>query len=137
MTETKYEQYIIKGLIRDIDHYAGHSIVSHKGELNTDCCIGYHCIEKPMSFDRPHSHDFVEILCFIGGNPKDITDLGAEIEFCLGEESEKHIINETSVVSIPAGLIHCPINIVKVNKPFVFLEISLTREYGKPVAKSQ
>ena len=137
MAETKYGQHIIKGLIRDIGHYAGYSLLSHEGELNVDCSIGYHCINKPISFDKPHAHDFTEILCFIGGNPLDITDLGAEIEVCLGEEGEKHVITETAVVSMPAGLVHCPINITKVEKPIVFLEVSLTPKYGLPVARSQ
>jgi hypothetical protein len=65
------------------------------------------------------------MLCFIGGNVKDITDFGAEIEFTLG--GEKHKITSPAVVSIPAGVKHCPIAITKVTKPLVFLEISLTR----------
>lgn len=137
MAETKYGKHILTDLIRDIGHYTGYSLLSHEGELNADCSIGYHCISAPISFDKPHSHDFVELLCFIGGNPTDITDLGAEIEFCMGEEQEKHIITKTAVVSMPAGLVHCPINITKVDKPIVFLEISLTSKYGAPVARSQ
>jgi hypothetical protein len=137
MAETKYGKYILTDLIRDIGHYTGYSLLSHEGELGIDCSIGYHCISAPISFDKPHSHDFVELLCFIGGNPADITDLGAEIEFCMGEEQEKHIITKTAVVSMPAGLVHCPIKITKVEKPIVFLEISLTSKYGTPVARSQ
>ena len=74
-----------------------------------------------------HAHDFAEMLCFIGGNPEDITDFGAEIEMTLGEEGEVYKINETAVVAMPAGLMHCPIVFKKVTKPIVFLEISLTR----------
>lgn len=122
----------------NIPHYTGKSIVAHNGELDTDCSIGYHCISKPMSFDHPHSHDFPEMLCFIGGNPEDITNLGAEIEFTLGDE--KHVINTTAVVSIPSGLQHCPIVFTKVDKPLVFLEVSLTRIWkpaGPPPPKKK
>ena len=128
MVETKYGKYVVYDLIKDIGHYTGYSIVAHKGELNTDCSLGYHCISKPISFDKPHAHDYAKLLCFIGGNPTDITDLGAEIEFHLGEEQEKHIINKTAVVSIPTGLVHGPINITKVEKSIVFLGIPLTRK---------
>ncbi len=114
-----------KELIREIPYYTGKSIVAHDGELDADCSLGYHCISKPISFDDPHSHDFQEMLCFIGGDPANIMELGAEIEFHLG--GEKHIITKPAVVSIPKGLIHCPIIIKKVDKPFVFLEVSLTR----------
>jgi hypothetical protein len=133
MAETKYGKHIIKNLIRDIDHYTGYSIVAHNGELDADCSIGYHCVSEPISFDRPHSHNFHELLCFLGGDPTDIRDLGAEVEVCLGEEGEKHVINTAGVVSIPAGLVHCPIHIRNVKKPIVFLEVSLTRVYGRPV----
>lgn len=127
MTQTKYGHLILTGLIKDIPHYTGKSIVAHDGELNADCSMGYHCITKPMSFDRPHAHDFAEMLCFIGGNPEDITDLGAEIEMTLGDEGEVHQINTTAVVAMPPGLMHCPIVFKKMTRPLVFLEISLTR----------
>jgi hypothetical protein len=125
-TKTKYGKCIhTTDLIRKIPYYGGKSIVAHDGELDADCSIGYHCIAKPMSFDIVHSHKFPEMLCFIGGNPLDITDLGAEIEFTLG--GEKHKINKSAVVSIPGGVKHCPIVFTKVTKPLIFLEISLTR----------
>jgi hypothetical protein len=124
--KTKYGKCIhTKDLIREISHYGGKSILAHDGELDADCSIGYHCISKPMSFDFPHAHKFPEMLCFIGGRAEDITDFGAEIEFTLG--GEKHLINTPAVVSIPAGVKHCPIVFTKVTKPLVFLEISLTR----------
>ena len=124
--KTKYGKRILTDkLIKSIPHYGGKSIVAHNGELDADCSLGYHCIAKPMSFDRVHSHDFPEMLCFIGGNPLDITDFGAEIEFTLG--GEKHLINTPAVVSIPGGVEHCPIVFKKVSKPLIFLEVSLTR----------
>jgi hypothetical protein len=124
--KTKYGKCIhTKELIKKIPYYGGKSIVAHDGELDADCSIGYHCIAKPMSFDHVHSHKFPEMLCFIGGNPLDITDFGAEIEFTLG--GEKHKINKPAVVSIPGGVEHCPIVFTKVTKPLIFLEISLTR----------
>jgi hypothetical protein len=50
----------------------------------------------------------------------------------MGPEREKHIITQTACVSIPANLEHCPLNIKKVDKPIVFLEISLARSYKAP-----
>ena len=103
--KTKYGKCIHKRkLIKDIDHYTGKSILAHDGELDADCSIGYHCISKPMSFDHPHSHDFAEMLCFIGGDPLDITDFGAEIEMTLGKEREVHTITSPTVVAMPSGL---------------------------------
>src|SRR3989304_1675945 len=105
MAATKYGKYVVTSLIKEIPHYTGKSIVAHDGELDEDCSLGYHCISRPMSFDFPHAHDLPEMLCFIGGNPLDITDFGAEIEFTLGDE--KHVITTPAVVSIPGGVEHC------------------------------
>jgi hypothetical protein len=135
---SKYGKYIIsKDLYQVIDHYTGTSLLSHNGELQADVSIGYHCLAKPISFDKPHSHNFQEILCFIGGNPLDITDFEAVVEYTMGDE--KHVIKQPACVSMPPGLQHCPISItnVSVEKPIVFLEISLSRIYGTPAEKKQ
>jgi hypothetical protein len=131
--DSKYGKYIITdALYRKIDHYTGTSLVSHSGELKANVSMGYHCLAKPISFDKPHSHDFQEILCFIGGNPLDITDFDAIVEYTIGDE--KHVITKPACVSMPPGQVHCPISVknVSVEKPIVFLEISLAPEYGTP-----
>jgi hypothetical protein len=136
MAEGKYGHCIkTTSLIKEIPYYFGKSIVAHDGELDADCSLGYHHIAKPISFDDPHSHAFPEMLCFIGTDSKDITDLGAEVEITLGEE--KHLITTAAVVSIPANLKHCPIKITSVKRPIVFLEVSLTRIWkpGKTTRK--
>jgi hypothetical protein len=126
MPESKYGKCIkTTALFKEISYYTGKSIVAHNGELDADCSIGYHHISKKMSFDEPHSHEFPEMLCFIGSESRDITDLGAEIEVTLG--GEKHLINTAAVVSIPPNVEHCPIIFKRVDKPLVFLEISLSR----------
>jgi len=128
---SKYGKYIISKEIYKVipQDYTGTSLLSHNDELKADLSMGYHCVTKPILFKETHSHNNAEILCFIGGNPRDITDFGAEIEVSLGQELEKHVITQTSCVSIPANLPHCPLNIKKVTKPIVFLEVSLTPSY--------
>jgi hypothetical protein len=124
--KTKYGKcFHSKDLNVRIPYYGGPSIVAHKGELDADCSIGYHCIAKDMSFDEPHSHPFPEMLCFFGGNPENINDFGAEVEFTIGGETHK--ITAPTVVSIPGNVDHCPIKIKKVTQPIVFLEVSMTR----------
>jgi hypothetical protein len=124
--KTKYGKcFHSKDLNIRIPYYGGPSLVAHKGELDADCSIGYHCIAKKMSFDEPHSHPFPEMLCFIGGNPENINDFGAEIEFTIGGETHK--ITTPTVVSIPGNVEHCPIVFTRVAKPLIFLEVSLTR----------
>ncbi len=134
---TKYSKYIVSGLFKKIEYYSGSSFVAHEGELGGNITMAYHCLTKPKLFDMTHAHNFQEVLCFIGGNPLDITDFGAEVEVQLGAEREKHVITQTSCVSIPPNLPHCPLNIKRVDKPIVFLEISNTPTYGKPARSTE
>ena len=64
---------------------------------------------------EPHTHDYDEVIAFIGTDINNPYDLGAEVELWLGDE--KHIINKTSLVFIPAGLKHCPLTFLKVDRP--------------------
>lgn len=78
-------------------------------------------------------HDFDQILCFLGTDPSNINDFQAEVELCLGEEAEKHIINKSTAVYVPKGLAHCPLNFKIIRKPVVFIDITLTSEYTSRV----
>lgn len=69
---------------------------------------------------------FDEFLFFIGCDTTNIDDFRAYIEMALGEEWEINIIDTTSIVYLPAGLQHCPINVKKVDKPFWFGHIMLS-----------
>jgi len=128
---SKYSKCIVTDLFKKIDYYTGSSFVAHNGELGGNITMDYHCVTKPKLFDMTHSHDFQEVLCFMGGNPLDITDFGAEVEIQLGPEHEKHVITKASCISIPPNLPHCPLNIKRVDKPIIFLEISNSPTYGK------
>ena len=75
-----------------------------------------------------HKHDFDQIICFIGGNPMDIKDFDAEVELYLGEEKEKYIIDSSSFVYVPRGMMHCPLNIKRVTKPIMFIDVVLAPE---------
>ncbi len=132
----KYGKYIVTDLFKKIEYYTGSSYVAHNGELGGNITMAYHCVTKPKLFAMTHAHNFQEVLCFMGGNPLDITDFGAEVEIQLGAEHEKHVITKTSCVSIPPNLPHCPLNIKRVDKPIIFLEISNTPTYPKPATKS-
>lgn len=80
-------------------------------------------VYKPfLMIKEPHSHNCAEYLYFIGGNPMDFRDFGAEIEFVVGtgDEAETYIINSTTWVYLPANLPHCPLNFKRVDKPIMF-----------------
>ena len=131
--DSKYGKYVLTTeLYRKIDHYTGTSLVARDGKLQGDVSMCYHCLAKPISFDKPHFHDFEETLCFIGGNPLDITDFDAVVEYTI--DGEKHVLTKPGCVTMPPGIPHCPIVVKNVSpeKPIVFLEISLSSSYGTP-----
>ena len=65
--------------------------------------------------DTPHVHDTDEIIGFFGSDPQHPYDLGGEIEIWL--EDEKHIINKTAMLFVPAGMKHCPLIIRRIDRP--------------------
>jgi hypothetical protein len=119
MTKKKYGNLFFTEPIVDKDSIPR---ISSK-DTNMNMTFTYRCVTKPSSSDKGHKHPCDQYLCFIGGNPMDIQEFGAEVELYIGEEHEKHIINKTTIVYIPAGLFHCPLNYVKVDKPIIFINI--------------
>lgn len=71
---------------------------------------------------KPHTHDYIEYVILYGTNPQDPFDLGGEVEFWLGDE--KHTITNSCVITIPAGLSHCPFNFKRVDRPIFFSSCS-------------
>ena len=133
METKKYWRNVIRGpfYLETEPGMTGMSIFAHHDEYKNGTTLGYHCINTTYEAPITHSHDFHELLCFIGGNPEKINDLGAEISICLGDELEEHIITSATVVSITPGLKHCPLKVRKITRPFVFLEISATKGYSQ------
>ena len=76
-----------------------------------DLSFSWNCTDKPLVFiDDAHTHEFDEFLFIMGSNPYDMKEFQTEVEICFGKEREKHTFTEPSVVYIPKGLAHCPLN---------------------------
>ncbi len=95
-------------------------------DLNGDnFCLGWSLITQPfLMVDVSHKHDFGQYIFFMGGNPNDVVDFDAEIEITLG--GTKYLVNYPACINVTPGLMHGPLNIKKVNKPFVFIDIVLS-----------
>jgi hypothetical protein len=80
---------------------------------------------------EPHVHDHDEVVYFIGSDPKDIGDLGAEVNMKIGPkgQEEDHIFSVATAVVIPQGVWHCPMVCLKLQKPFLCMAVSLTTKY--------
>jgi hypothetical protein len=128
--KTKYGKYIMRNAFKK--HHQLEGLSAGGDEMGVDCILTHHIFYKPeLVLKQSHFHDdFVQILAFLGTNPKDVRDFGgAVIELCLGKEEEKHIIDSPVIVPMPKGLPHGPLNFKKIPKPVIFLEIMLTRKY--------
>jgi uncharacterized RmlC-like cupin family protein len=74
---------------------------------------------------EPHKHDYEEIFLFLGTDPKNTSDLGAEVEFWLGEgeEREKVVFTTSSSIYIPPGVAHFPQVWKNVKRPVMTIVI--------------
>jgi hypothetical protein len=141
MAGTKYGKYIFRE--PRIENVAYHPIQNVKGvtfpdEIYLDderlkgspvvVDIGWRFqVPEPDPVEWSHTHDFDEVLCFIGANPDKPHDLGAEIEFTIGDE--KHTFDTTTTIYIPKGLLHCPFIHKKVYRPFLLCVFALSKKY--------
>jgi hypothetical protein len=76
-----------------------------------------------------HTHDFDEVLGLIGSDPDNPHDLCGEVEIWL--EDEKYIVNKSCLILAPKGLKHCPLRVLKVDRPILFMAFSITDKYEK------
>lgn len=80
---------------------------------------------------EPHVHDHDEAIYFVGCDCKS-ADLGAKINFKIGPGDggeEDHIFTAPTVVVIPKGVWHCPMEALELEKPFLCMAVSLTSHY--------
>lgn len=73
-------------------------------------------------------HDYDEVVVLVGSDTNCLSDLGAEVEICLGEEKERQMIASSSIIFIPRGVPHIPANIIRMDRPFIFLHVAVTKE---------
>ena len=88
--------------------------------------MGFARISKPDSLGNPtHKHPFDQWIYLIGES-KNFVDFDADIEFTLGDKIIK--IDYPCYIFVPKGTMHCPLDIKRVGKPFIFIDISITQE---------
>ena len=133
MSESKYRKYILetpKGKLHTGELFEG--FLASPDKLGVDCQILYSVItEADPEGDETeaHVHDFSHVMCFFGSNPFDKYDFDADIEFYMGGEMQ--IINKPAMVTVPAGLSHCPLIFRRIGKPVTWVEVMLTSSYGR------
>jgi hypothetical protein len=89
--------------------------------------------KKDEASPAPHKHEHDEVLGFFGTDPNDLNDLGAEIELYI--DGERNVMNQTFVAYIPAGIIHNPLNFLKITRPVFHFATIAQKTYGGEAKK--
>lgn len=79
----------------------------------------------------PHKHDFDHVLCFASGHIDDAQDFQGEVIVWL--DGRKEVIKRNSIIFVPAGVVHGPIQFKKVPQPIYFLTVAITGKYKRTV----
>jgi len=139
MAERKYEKYIVmkppsppprrtgrsdlaKLETPKLHHILGLSDRVVEGALMVNFSWMY-AGEDPGRMEA-HVHPYPEIIGFVGSNPEDSDDLGAEAELWL--DDEQYIIRSSFMVYIPKGLKHCPLIVRNIKRPVLHFDMQLT-----------
>jgi hypothetical protein len=131
--KSKYGKCLVKLPIRKMGEtsmFSAGADILHGFPCNIIYAFGLKVGQLGMSTE-PHIHDHDEVVYFIGSDPKNLADLGAEVNFKFGPkgQEEDHILSEPTAVVIPKGIWHCPMITLKFQKPFLCMAVSLTSKY--------
>ncbi len=83
---------------------------------------------KKENDTQEHTHPFDEAIAFIGTSQKDPYDLGGEVE--LWVDGKKNVLDKSFVAFIPAGTKHCPLRILKVDRPIFHFTAGMGKDYN-------
>ena len=131
MATPKYGKYVIKKPVAT-GGYGPEFIYTGEKEYGSNFTIMFLRITEPTLMEEyAHSHDFAMYLYFMSYDPDNMGELGADIEIGLGPEREIHKITTPTTVYIPAGMVHCPLEFKRVDKPVLFVHCTLASKYVK------
>lgn len=133
MAKRKYDYLFTTEIIRETTYPPFKNMILHTLKKEVNFQIRFTHVSVPFEgAEVAHTHDFDEVFLFVPCSD-DLTAYDAETWLYLGEEGEKYIINKTTAVHIPAGLLHCPIIHKRVGTPFFFVNCPLSNEYSRYV----
>jgi mannose-6-phosphate isomerase-like protein (cupin superfamily) len=149
MTKSKYGKYICTELKpetieRDRNSQGTDRTMQHIISLDNKVIPGAMYAEcvwfNPGYLDSPevmrkqeglatHTHPFDEVLAFFGTDINDPYNLGGEIELWL--EDEKFELKNSFMAFIPAGMRHCPMKTISIDRRMFHFTLGPGKEYTK------
>lgn len=140
MSELKYQKYILTDLKlpeeqqKRADEYAKRATrilwledFVIKGAPSIICSWYWKATE--IEGTPAHIHDFDEVVGLIGSDPENHHDLGGEVEFWM--DDEKYLLTKSCLIFVPKGLRHCPLRVIRVDRPILFLAVSMSGKYSR------
>ncbi len=87
--------------------------------------VGFQVFKAPVRLEKePHFHREDEYLVFLGAKlPDTFSSWDAEVHFYMGktlDTMEKVVITEPTIIKLPSGVWHSPLDFVRVDKPILF-----------------
>lgn len=98
--------------------------------------MGYQIFRKPIRLEKePHFHREDEYLVFLGASLPDVfSSWDAEVHFYMGptlDAMEKIVITEPTIIHLPGGWWHSPLDFVRIDKPLMFHAIMQSGKTGQ------
>jgi hypothetical protein len=137
MAEAKYQKYIVtdlkppddvKAMAAEYARWATRILwlddAVVDGAFHVNCSWYWKAKEGGLP---AHRHDFDEVIAFFSSDPQNPHELGAEVEFWL--EDEKYIITKSCLIFVPKGLQHCPLKLLKVDRPIFHFTVGTGGSY--------
>ncbi|MDR0838387.1 MAG: hypothetical protein LBN99_01945 [Oscillospiraceae bacterium] len=97
--------------------------------------VGFQVFTAPVYLERePHFHREEEYLVFLGHTLPDVfASFDAEVEFFIGptiDTMEKITVTKPTIIRVPPGMWHSPLDFKRVDKPILFQAASQHGKFG-------
>jgi mannose-6-phosphate isomerase-like protein (cupin superfamily) len=79
--------------------------------------------------DEEHRHDYDEVIGFVGAHKEDPHDLGGDVTIWI--DGNKHTLSKSSLIFVPAGMKHGPVQIDRIDYPIFSVNIALVGKYSR------
>ncbi len=99
-----------------------------KGGFYVECVWFWPTDQESKGSPEPHTHDYDEVIAFVGTNFNDPSDLGGIIELWI--DGERNLMNQSFLAFIPAGIVHCPLKSIRIDRPIFHFATGPGKIYG-------
>jgi len=86
--------------------------------------LGYSYLIQPfLMVGNTHKHDFDQVIFILGHDAGNVIEFDGEAEFTIDDKNKS--ITYPACIYLPKGTMHGPLNFKRVNKPMIFIDITL------------